>query len=233
MTTADILAQIRSALVEPVPGFWTDEELLRWINRGQLDFVNRTRVMEDKYTTSTQNGVGIYPLPENCLSVHAIFINVATTGQSANWLRLVPSNLEKNAQQAPNFTATGTGQTGSPGSYMIWGRSLYLFPIPNTDGSDDILMFFKSKPLDITASDQPLGLDDSLHEALIAYTLWRAFEKEKEFEQAIYQRGIYEGYIQQGLRWAKKQSGDQRYRLDIDSPTPFSGPFDNRFNPLT
>lgn len=232
MTTADILAQIRSALVEPVEGFWTDEELIRWLNRGQLDFVNRTRVMEDKYQTSTENGVGVYPLPENCLSVHAIFINLATTGQTANWMRLVPSNLEKNAQQTPNFTANGSGQTGNPASYMIWNRQLYLFPIPNNDGSENLMMFFKSKPLDITASNQPLGLDDSLHEALIAYVLWRAFEKEKEFEQSQYHREIYEGYIRQGLRWAKKQSGDQKYKLDIESNIPFSGPFDNRFNPL-
>lgn len=232
MTTNDIITQIRSALVEPVAGFWTNEELILWINRGQSDFVNRTRVLEDKDVTSTEANVGVYPLPSNCLSVRAIFINLATEGQTANWRRLVPSNLEKNAQQSPNFTATGDGQTGDPGSYMIWGRSLYLFPIPRTTGSDNLMMFFKAKPIDITASDQPLGLDDSLHEALIAYVLWRAFEKEKEFDQAQYQRGIYEGYIQQGLRWAKKQSGDQRYRIDIDSPQPMDGPIDNRFNPL-
>jgi len=233
MTTVDMLSQIRSALVEPVQGFWLDEELIRWLNRAQADYVNRTRVLEDVDYTSTQNGIGIYPLPSNCLSVRAVFINLATTGQAPDWRRLVPSNLEKNAQQNPNFTAADTTQTGTPASYMIWGRSLYLFPIPKTDGSSDIMMFFKSKPLDITASDQPLGLDDSLHEALIAYTLWRAFEKEKEFEQAQYHRSIYEGYIQHGLRWAKKQSGDQRYRLDISSPTPIEGPYDNRFNPLS
>ncbi len=233
MTTVDILAQIRSTLVEPVAGFWTDEELIRWINRAQSDYVNRTRVLEDVDYTSTQNGVGSYPLPSNCLSIRAVFINAATTGQQANWKRLTPSNLEKNAQQAPNFTAAGTNQTGLPGSYMVWGRNLILFPIPNTDGSGDIMMFFKSRPLDISVSTEPLGLDDSLHEALIAYTLWRAFEKEKEWEQAQYQRSIYEGYIQHGLRWAKKQSGDQRYRLDIDSPTSLDGgPVDNRFNPL-
>lgn len=243
MTTADIIAQIRSALVEPVEGFWTDEELIRWMNRGQSDFVNRTRCLEDKDVSTTEGGVGIYPLPSNCLSVSAIFINTAqrtetTPNPAPNWQRLIPTNLEKNAQQAPNFTSTNSSQTGDPSSYMIWGRSLYLFPVPRTPvlpqlaPSDNLLLFFKSKPLDIESSNQPLGLDDSLHEALIAYVLWRAYEKEKEFEQAVYQRSIYEGYIQQGLRWVKKQSGDQKYKIDIQSPTPFNGPFDNRFNPL-
>ncbi len=238
MTTVDIIAQIRSALVEPVPGFWTDEELIRWINRGQSDFVNRTRCLEGKDTSGTTANIGVYPLPQNCLSVHAIFVNIATPTDSnptptPNWKRLTPTNLEKNAQQAPNFTVVGDNSNGDPGSYMIWGRDLYLFPVPRYTMSGNLLMFFKSKPLDISASDQPLGLDDSLHEALIAYVLWRAFEKEKEFDQAQYQRGIYEGYIQQGLRWVKKQSGDQRYRLDIDSPISLDrGPVDNRFNPL-
>ena len=243
MTTVDMIQQIRSALVEPIPGFWTDEELLRWMNRGQLDFVNRTRVLEDKEVSTTEAGVGVYPLPSNCLSVHALFINLAQATETVpnpppNWQRLIPTNLEKNAQQAPNFTSTDSSQTGDPTSYMIWGRNLYLFPVPRATvspqlpPSDNLMLFFKSKPLDITASNQPLGLDDSLHEALIAYVLWRAFEKEKEFEQSQYHRSIYEGYIQQGLRWAKKQSGDQKYKIDIQSPTPFNGPFDNRFNPL-
>ena len=231
MTTVDILAQIRSALVEPVAGFWTDPELIRWLNRAQSDYVNRTRVLEDMDRTATQASLGVYPLPNDCLSVRAVFINRASANTPEDWKRLVPTNLEKNAQEVPNFTASASNQTGLPGSYMIWGRNLYLFPVP--DDSYTVQMFYKSKPLDISASNQPLGLDDSLHEALIAYVLWRAFEKEKEYDQAQYNRDIYEGYIRHGLRWAKKQSGDQRYRLDIDSPTPIDGPVDNRFNPLS
>ncbi len=231
MTTEDIIAQIRSALVEPIQGFWSDEELIRWLNRAQSDYVNRTRVLEDVDTTNTQDKNAVYPLPSACLSIRAVFLNRAAPGAQEDWKRLVPSNLEKTAQETPNFTASSDKQTGLPGKYMVWGRNLYLFPVP--DGIYTIQMFFKSKPIDISASNQPLGLDDSLHEALIAYVLWRAYEKEKEYDQAQYNRDIYEGYIRHGLRWAKKQSGDQRFRLDIDSPTPIDGPVDNRFNPLS
>lgn len=242
MTTVEMLSQIRSELVEPVQGFWTDEELLLWLNRAQIDFTNKTRILEDKEMTSTEGGVGVYPLPSNCLSVRAIFINLAQPTESSptpapNWQRLIPTNLEKNAQQAPNFTSTDSSQTGDPSSYMIWGRDLYLFPVPRTVTSpniqptENLLMFFKAKPLDITTSNQPT-IDDSLQDGLIAYVLWKAYAKEKEKESAAEQFTLYQSYINQGRSWVKKQSGDQKYKIDIQSPTPFNGPFDNRFNPL-
>lgn len=232
MTTAEILANIRSELVEPVQGFWSDNELIMWLNRAQLDYARQTNILEDTSTSSTEASVGIYPLPENCLSVKAIFLNIATTGQTPNWIRLIPSNLEKNAQQTPNFTSTDATQTGQPGSYMIWGRELYLFPVPLLEGSDNILMFYKAKPIDITASNSPVGLDSSLHDALIAYVLWKAYAKAKEKDDSLEQQVIYMNFVKQGRAWVKKQSGDQKWKLDIISRVPFQGPFDNRFNPL-
>lgn len=237
MTTVEMIAQIRSELVEPVQGFWTDEEILLWLNRGLLDYVSKTRVLEAVDFTSTQSGIGQYPLPQNCLSVRALFLNIATPtveqpNPPPNWRRLTPSNLEKNAQQSPNFTAADSTQIGMPGSYMIWGKTLYLFPIPNTNGSSDIMMFFKSKPIPVTLDGEPTNLDDTLHDSLIAYVLWKAFKKEKEHEQAAEQKAIYDGFILEGRRWTKKQSGDQRYRLDVSSPIPFEGPSTNIFNPL-
>lgn len=243
MTTVEILAQIRSELVEPIPGFWTDDELILWLNRAMQDFANKTRLCEDRDISTTEANIGVYPLPENCLSVRAIFINLAQRTETVpnpapNWKRLVPTNLEKNAQTAPNFMSTDNSQTGDPGSYMIWGRELYLFPVPRLTvspqlpPSDNLMMFFKSKPISITDSNQPLGIDSTLHEGLIAYVLWKAYSKEKEKESAAEQFMLYQSYINQGRSWVKKQSGDQRYRIDIDSPTPFNGPFDNRFNPL-
>lgn len=232
MTTQDMIDQIRSALVEPVAGFWSDDEILLWINRSVSDFANRTRILEDKDYTSTQAGVPEYALPANCLSVKAVFINTATIGQSASWRRVRPTNLEKMAQETPNFLSNDSNTNSSPLTYSIWGRTLILNPTPAEDGSDNIAMFYKAKPISILNASQQVDLDDSLHEAVIAYVLWRAYEKEKEYEQATWQREIYEGYIKHGLRWQKKQSGDQRYRLDIDSPISMDGYSNNEFNPL-
>src|SRR6266404_6062497 len=105
MLASEVIAQVRSALVEPVQGFWTDVELLGWINRAERDFANRTHLFQDIATTSTVLAQSKYPLPANFLSVKALmYNNIGSAGLVAatpNWIRLVPSNLEKFAQETP------------------------------------------------------------------------------------------------------------------------------------
>lgn len=232
MLASDVIANVRSTLVEPVAGFWTDTELLNWIKRAENDYVNKTRVLDGKQFTSTLPGVSEYPLPSNCLSVRGVMLNDTTDQNSPNWIRLAPTNLEKSMQEFPNFTSVASGHQGSPRRYLVWGRSLYLFPAPDVTGNSNIMLFFKAKPIPQISTASPLNVDDTLAEGVIAYVLWKAYEKENEPEKAEIQRQIYELYVKQGLRWAKRQSGDQRYRLDISSPIPFEGPFDDRYNPL-
>lgn len=232
MQASQLITQIRSELVEPIAGFWTDAELLGWLNRAETDFVNKTRILDDRDYTSTQQGITEYPLPSNCLSVRGVMYNRALATDTPDWTRLVPSNLEKKMQQSPNFPNTDTTTQNEPGSYMIWGRTLILWPTPDRTQSDNIILYYKAKPIPLVSVTDQINLDDSLQEAIIAYVLWKAWKKGQEDDKGTEQMQIYDSYVKQGLRWVKKQSGDQRYRIDISSPTPFDGPYDSRFNPL-
>jgi hypothetical protein len=106
---------------------------------------------------------------------------------------------------------------------MIWQKSLYLDIAPDTDNDTSLLIFYKSKPIALTAATQELNLDDALSEAVTAFVLNRAWKKESEKDKADEQQLIYDRYVAEGRKWVKKQSGDQRYRIDIDSPLPFKG----------
>lgn len=227
-----VIDQVRTTLVEPVAGFWSNNELLAWINRAEADFSSKVRITEDMDMSNTEAGINKYPLPSNCISISGIMYNDKQSSPTDNWIRLKPSSLEKYFQETPNFLAVASDQQGPPRSYMVWDRTLYLFPCPDLDGSSNLVMFFKSKPIPLTAPDQELNTDDSLVEGLIAFVLWKAWQKEQEEEKAAAQKELYKEYIGLGLRWQKKQSGDRRNRLDIASATPFEGPADIRFNPL-
>ena len=75
--------------------------------------------------------------------------------------------------------------------------------------------------LKINVTDE-LNTDDSLADGIEAYVLWKAWTKEKEPELALAQAAIYASFIREGRRFVKKQTGDRRIGLDIDSPTPMS-----------
>lgn len=225
MQAQEIITRVRQELVETVGSFWGDPELLTLLVKGERDFVNRTRILEDRATLDLVAGQSRYPLPANWLSARAVFHNDKQgipTGPD-RWRRLHPSNLEKRAQENQNFLSTNVEQQSTPRTYWIWGREIIVEPVPKFSGSADLVLFFKSKPIPLTVATQQINIDDSLSDALEAYMLWKAWKKEKEPDLAAESADEYRDWIRQGLRFVKKQSGDQRYRIDIESSDPISG----------
>lgn len=231
MIAQTLLTDIRRELLETSPTFWSDAEILRHMNRAELDFVNKTRILEDVATLSLTQGRLDYSLPSNWFAVRAVFYKIVNADGTYKWKRLFPSNLEKQAQQSPNFMNTTTDNQGTPARYFIWNRSLWVDRAPDADSATTLLLFFKSKPIPMTAFTDSINLDDSLSEAITAYVLWKAWKKEKEADMAEENQTIYNQYVAEGRKWVKKQSGDQRFRIDIDSPLPFEGN-SNSFDPL-
>lgn len=232
MLAQTIITDVRRELVETSAAYWTDAELLRSINRAELDYVNKTRILEDTAQLSLVQGRLDYPLPSNWLSAKAVFFKTENADGTYKWKRLYPSNLEKTAQMSPNFLNTTTDNQGVPQRYWIWNRSVWLDKAPDADNDTTLLLFFKSKPIALTATTQELNLDDSLSEAITAYVLSKAWKKEQEADLAAEQELIYDRYVAEGRKWVKKQSGDQRNRIDIDSPLPFDGAA-SQFDPLS
>lgn len=231
MQAQTILTDVRRALLESSAQFWSDAELLRYLNRAELDYVNKTRLLEDTAQLSLIQGRLDYALPSNWLSAKAVFFKIENEDGSYRWKRLYPTNVEKNAQSSPNFMNTTVDNQGEPQRYWIWGRSLWLDKAPDDTSDTTLLLFYKSKPIPLANATDSINLDDSLSEALTAYILDKAWSKEDETEKAEEQKLIYDRYVAEGRKWVKKQSGDQRYRIDIDSPLPFEGTA-NPFDPL-
>jgi hypothetical protein len=233
MQIGEILTNVRAELVEPVAGFWTDAELLRIANRGEADYVRRTRCLEGKYLLSTVNGQAEYPLPVNWTSSKAIFYNDPASDGTPNWYRLEPTSLEKMAQENQNFLSTATTSRTKPSKYWVWERSINLFPVPDTDGDSNVTMFFKAKPTPLVTTTDSISIDESLSDAIEAYILWRAWSKEKEYDLATEQASRYADLVREGRKWVKLQTGDKVWQIDVRSPVPFSQLRGNpRFNPL-
>jgi hypothetical protein len=232
VTAAQIISDVRKEVLELSPEYWSDAELLRYINRAQIDYANKTRLLEADAELSLVAGQLDYPLPANWTSARAVFIKILNDDGTFMWKRLYPSNLEKMAQQNTNFLNNTTDNQGRPTRYWIWNRRIWMNKSPNADFATTLHLFFKSKPTPIVYATDTLSFDDELCEAITAYVLWKAWMKEQEFDRASDQQTNYDRYVAEGRKWLKRESGDQRYRLDIDSPQSLDGNF-FPFGPLT
>lgn len=233
MLVSEILTDARRELLEyGAQLFWSDAELLRLYNRAELDYVNRTRLLEDTASLALLPGISRYSLPANWLSSRAILHKAENPSGTVSWRRIWPKNLEKVVQERPNFLDTSSTAQGRPINYFIWNKEIYILPAPDTESSTMLTLFYKSKPLPITSpSTESVRIDDSLSEGITAYILWKAWAKEKEMDLAEEQKNIYFNYVGEGRRWSKKQLGDGRYQIDIESPESFGGSY-NPYSPL-
>lgn len=223
MLASTIITDVRRELLETTGAFWTDTELLRHLNRAEMDFTNRTRILEDTAFLSTTIGQQDYPLPSNWLSAKLVLLNgKQEETDDDNWRRLRPTNLEKMGQEQPNFLRVDTDVQSTPRKYFIWNQRLYITPAPNRNIASNLYLFYKSKPIPITVTTQSINIDESLSEGLTAYILWKAWTKAKETALASEQAQIYANYVGEGRRWVKRRSGDQRNKMDIISDIPIS-----------
>lgn len=235
MQAQEIITTVRRQLVETTAAFWGNQELLDLLNDAERDFNNRTRILEGKLVTDVIQGQSEYPLPSNWLSTRALFVNNPDDLGNQNWYRIQPTNLEKNAQENPNFLDSDPTAQDNPRTYMIWNNILTLLPIPETTVTGGMVMFFRAKPIPITDPTQDINIDDTFKDALVNYMLWKAWKKEKEQALAKDAQADYSDGIREGRKFVKKRSADQKYKIDIISSMPFTygESFVKGFNPFS
>lgn len=220
-TGADIVADVRAEVIEPSPTFFSNARMLALVNLAQKEYVRRTRCLQNFAWTSTMQGEAAYPMPQDWLGSECIFWNDVVDGQN-NWRRIMPTSLEKMAQESPNFLSSDSQMLGKPQKYYIVGSTLYLFPRPNAIGSNDIYMYYQSREIPLTDLNQPLSIDDSLAPGLRAYVLWKLWKQDQEDALAKDQQELFMQEIGFGIKWRNQRTLDLKRKIDIESYQPFT-----------
>ena len=232
MQVSQIITDVRRELLETTGSFWSDTELLRLYNRGQMDYVGQTRILEDKSALSLEVGRIDYPLPSNWISEKKILHKETNSDGQIDYKILTATNLEKMSQEVSDFLDISETRRGRPDRHWLWNKTLYIWPPPKTVEDADLTMFYLAKPVVVTNTTQSIEIDDTLADAMTAYILWKAWKKEQELKLSDVSGIEYFGFIKRALRWKKRQSGDQQYRLDINSPFGITNSFNRGFSPL-
>lgn len=232
MLASQIITDVRRELLETTAQYWSDDELIRYINRAQVDFANKSRILENHTTITLTQGNIYYTLPADFMSMRAVFHKIPSDNTTYMYKRIYPFNLEKAAQQAPNFMNVTTDNQGRPTRYFIWEHKLWLNKAPDAQYNTEIIIFYKAKAPTIVTANDPLAFDDELCDAIRAFVLWQAWKKEQEEDLAATQQQEYDRYVFEARKWQKRQSGDIRNRLDIDSAQSLDGNF-FPFGPMT
>lgn len=184
--STDMIARVRSNLNESVASFWTDAELLGWMNSGVLDIAARTRALQTTENATIWEGVIEYPIASDYIGVFGvIYWSNSTTPKAlsrGNPFSLVSGLGKGTAVNEPVYWAE------SRGNIMVWP------PCNAAKSGNQLVIYLNSRPEYIEEGDN-IPLPSYLDNALELYVTSRALHKDIRDSRGAYFGAMYQSEI--------------------------------------
>lgn len=161
----------------------TDEDITRWVNDGQKDIVTKNEeVLEASSSTSTVAGQQEYSLPTNIMILRSVSYRASAT-VSYNPLE------GKSFQDFDNLISSWDGPTygnGWPQVYHVYGGVLKVWPVPDTNVTNGLKIYYSRVPVDVVNDGDQIDLPLPYHNAVVNYCLAQAYELDEDLQTATY-----------------------------------------------
>lgn len=174
-TGTTIANKARYLLNESTAAFWTDTEMLQWINDGTLDIAAYTHCLEATETETLVTNTYEYAIAENYLVIKGVILDRGS-GESPRYKALVKGNIRSfGAQQ----------DIGEPVYWTHWEDNLLVYPAPNSSASGDSLtVYLVERPTEIDALASSILVPKHYENALALYVAMQGMLKDRQYEKA-------------------------------------------------
>ena len=190
VTSSVIITRARYYLNESTASFWSDAELLQFINDGTMDIVARTHCLETTETETITTGTTTYAISTTYLTVKGVVLNE-----------------DKSLRKGSIEHIGDTADLGEPAYYIEWNNNIVVYPAPASGVSGETLTtYLVSRPTTVTSS-QAVQVPAQFNRALVLYVVAQALFKDEKFAKA-------------GRFMAEYLSELDRFRLDFSYQQP-------------
>lgn len=172
MTLQEIIKAVRNELLEPTPGFWSDEEITRWINEANNELTEKAKVEAAPYTFTTTANTSNYSLPSDLYQIKLIKINDN---------KIYPASVD----------VLNSSVIGFPIYYVVFNNQLYFYPIPDDTYTVRLYYYKKANQL-VNTTDVPV-LPERYHYLLKLYAISQAKRKADDPAYTIYYNDYLSG----------------------------------------
>ncbi len=204
LSVADIAIRVKRIFGDEAGVEIDDNDILRWVNDGQLDIVRRTECIQRTSEISAGVNVSSYPVPFDFL-----FFKRATF--DGRLLSSIPFQTLDSLYPHRQSEAA----TGSPEYITVSGATFLLYPAPDVTGATNIDLTYVARPILVSAVSDTPEIPIAFHEALVRFCLMRAKELNEDWAAATQIRESYDTMIVGARHDTQTQSSDH-YPVVID-----------------
>ena len=165
-----IITNARTYLNETSTGFWSDTELLTWLNDGVLDIVSRTRCLEISENIILIAGQLEYNIRTDYLGIESIYYNL--------------SGSYKGLQMAEPKDIGHIEDVSEPVEWYEWDGKVGFSPLTLEDsGGNTVTLYLILKP-DVIALTENISIPAIYDRALTLYMVSKGHLKERRMDKA-------------------------------------------------
>lgn len=190
-TVQDVLDYVTNMFGDTSGVQISGSDIVRWVNIGQEDIVQRNKVLRAVASSPCIPGQGDYRF----LSDDVLYIDSLLYGN-----KLIPNMSWSQAQQMISRMDPQLNiQLPYPRFWYEWGGVITLWPVPQ-DASKDIKIFYIQKPTPVAQNTDLLSITDRYFLTLCEFCMGKAYEQDEDWVAVQ----------------AKTQQYEQRMRLHGD-----------------
>jgi hypothetical protein len=201
-TLLDIVTAVRDEISEPQPGFVSDTELKRWINRANYDLADAAGVESTTAQTITTS-----------TDVESYALN-ADAGLVEQVERVDPSNSNLFTILTPLSLAERASDHGSPRGYFVLGSSLYTVPKP--DAAYTLRVWYARIGVTLVADGDTPIIPARFHDLLTLFAVSQAKRKGDDPAYLTYLQDYVAGRDGMVVYLRARGSADGRRIIDLD-----------------
>lgn len=204
-TLSDLISYVRAEISEPTPGFVSNDEVTRWLNRANYDLADAAGMESGtSQTITTSNGTEAYSLNSDFGLVEQV--ELIDQNDSTRYYSLIPIDISERVDSK-----------GTPRSYYILAGSLYLNPMP--DGVYTIRVWYYKVGATLVANTDTPIIPSRFHDLLTLFAVSQAKRKGDDPAFLTYLNDYVAGrsgmveYLRQkslGSRFARVVDTDER-----------------------
>jgi hypothetical protein len=181
-TTAQVIINnARTYLNESSASFWTDTEMLVWVNDGMEDIVTRTHALETTESVSLVADTIEYTITSTYITVKAVHY---VDANSKVW------GLKKGSPEHLGTDAFSEMQLEVPAFWYDWGGKVGVYPSLSSVTTETVTVYLVTRPTAIIISAN-VTTPAIYDKALTLYVVAQAWAKDRQTARYAHFMGMY------------------------------------------
>lgn len=192
MNVQDVVDRVRRTFGDEAAVQVSDDDILRWINDGQIEIVKANeQALQKSDFVDLVAGQATYTLPTDLLLLRSLRFKMS---DMQSYVNLRYKNMQEFDLVLDGWDGT-TYTNSKPLYFTMFEGQVILFPTPDTAATDGLKVLYNQKPTEVTTLSDEIHLPLIYHNSIFKYCMWQASHLDDDHEPAMMYRTDFQSDI--------------------------------------